>query len=165
MGRPVALFAACLILLPVAAEAQIEVGLDAGLTLSAVSGRDNLTRFSVPASALRLGGSGDGMRFETLFGLTVLSSDGTVTILNVIPGLNFPMGEGGAYVRPEAGLNLISGGGNTESEFLAGVAAGLRKSVDDGPVFFRLEVGFDRWFDTEVNQFRALAGLSVVVGG
>jgi len=164
MGRLFVL-ATCLALLPGNASAQLEVGIDSGLTLSFVSGTDNLTQLAVPTSAVRLGSAGDGARFETLLGFNLISSGGTVTILNVVPGFNFPVGEGGAYLRPEAGLNLISGGGDTETDFLVGIAAGVRNSIRGGPVFARFEVGFDRWFDSEVNQLRATVGLSAVVGG
>ncbi len=159
------LLTSCLLFAPLAAGAQVEIGIDAGLQLDVQSGSDNLTRVNIPTGSARIGFPSEQVSFETLLSLDIISSDGTLTLLGLTPGLNFPVGSGGTYVRGEGAMLLVSGGGNTETEFGAGAAFGVKKPLDDGPISFRFEVGYDRFFDAEVNQFRLLFGLSAEVGG
>jgi hypothetical protein len=81
------------------------------------------------------------------------------------PGVNFAVGEGGGRFRAEGAMLLASGGGNTDTEFGAGAALGMKRPISGGPVFFTLEAGYDRFIDAAVNQFRLLLGLSAAVGG
>ena len=148
-----------------AADAQVEIGIDAGLRLDVVSGSDNLTRVNIPTGSARIGFPREQLSFETLLRFDIINSSGTFAVLDLRPGLNFPLGDGGGYVRGEGAMLLVSGGGNTETEFGAGAAFGLKKPINDGPISFRLEVGYDRFFDAGVNQFRLLFGLSAEVGG
>jgi hypothetical protein len=164
--KRLALVAACMLLAPVGVGAQVEVGIEAGLQLDNQSGFDDVTQFTVPSTTARIGFPGTGAWFETLLSLHVIHQSGeTYSLLGLTPGLNLPLGDGGAYLRAEGAMLLTSGGSDTNTEFGAGGAFGVRKPIDDGPVSFRFELGYDRFFDAEVNRFRALLGLSVVIGG
>lgn len=163
--RLLSLLTLCLLVAPQAANAQVEIGIDAGVQLETQSGLDNRTQLSIPTGSGRIGFPGERVSFETLASLNVISRNGTVTLLGLTPGVNFAVGEGGGYVRAEGAMLLVSGGGDTDTEFGAGAAAGLKKPINGGPVSFRLEVGYDRFFDAEVNQFRLLFGLSAALGG
>jgi hypothetical protein len=153
-----------MLLVPAVAQAQVEIGMEGGLQISKGIG-DAVTEFDVPVGTVRIGFPSDNVSFETLMSLNVLNVNSTLTLLNLTPGVNFPLGEGDAYLRVEGAMLLASGGGETETELGAGGAFGVKKAIDETDVSFRFEVGYDRFFDAEVNQFRVLLGLSVTVGG
>jgi len=160
------LLAACMLLAPVGAGAQVELGIEAGLQIDNTSSSDDVTQFTVPSTSVRIGFPGDGAWFETLLSLHVIhQSSETLSLLGLTPGLDFPLGDGGTYLRAEGTMLLASGGGDTHTEFGAGGAFGVRKPIENGPASFRFEVGYDRFFDAEYNRVRMLIGLSVVVGG
>ena len=162
------LLTACLLFAPLAADAQVEIGIDAGLKLDVIPGSDNVTQVNIPTGSARIGfrPPGDRLSFETLLSFDIISSGGTFAVLDLKPGLNFSVGDGGGYyVRGEVAMLLLSGGGTTDTEFGGGAAFGVKKPINDGPISFRFEVGYDRFIDADVNQFRLLFGLSAEVGG
>lgn len=160
-----------LLVAPAAVQGQVEIGVDAGLTIDKASGSDALTTISVPASSVRLGfAAGDMVSVETLFAFARVSSGGeSASSLGFVPGLNVRLGEGGFYLRGEAGLQRLSFGDGSATQFTLGGAAGLKKAVNDGPVSFRLEAGFGRWLENEddglgaFNRIRLLMGISAAL--
>lgn len=164
--RRILLLSAICVLAPAAADAQVEIGIEAGIQLDDRPVADNLFRLNVPRAMARIGFPREALTFESLFSFDIVDGGGsTLTFLNIIPGLNFPFGDQGAYVRGEVPMQLVSGGGDTETEFGLGAAIGIKKAIDDGPVSTRFEFGYDRLFDAEINSFRILFGLGVLVGG
>ena len=147
---------------PVAANAQVELGMDGGLQMTMPSEGDSWTRFTVPTGLLRIGFPGERFTFETLMALQVSHYDDTDAYLALTPGVNLPVGTGGQYVRAEALMTLVSGG---DDDFGLGAAFGIKKRIEDSPASVRFEVGFDRMFDAELNHLRLLVGLSTRVGG
>jgi hypothetical protein len=157
--------ACCLTVLPSALMAQVEVGIEGGLQLHTQADADNLTQFDLPVSWVRLGFPREHTSFEMLAALRVHHASGqTVTLLESTPGLNFPVGDGTSYVRGEMVLSAVFSDGDNATEWGAGIAYGVRKPIDEGPISFRFEVGYDRFFDSDVNRFRALVGLSATLG-
>ena len=150
------------LVLPVAAAAQVEIGVDGGLEVRDFSEGERTTAFSVPNSTLRIGFPRDGITFETLLNLQVVHWRDTDAVAFLTPGFNLALGEGGAYLRGEVPLVLVSEGDN---DIGVGAAVGVKKPLADTPVSVRGEVGFNRLFDAELNRFRALVGLSVRIGG
>lgn len=162
--KGILLLSACLLLAPAAARAQFELGMDGAFTVSTGSG-DAVVRLSVPTAMARIGFPGDSFDFETLVSLNFVHSDGSLTFLQLGPGVNFPFGEGDMYVRGEAQIAFAAGGGDSDTQLALGAAVGTKKQIGASDVSYRLEAGYDRWIDLKLNEFRALAGLSVVIGG
>lgn len=153
-------------LLPLAAAAQTEVGLDAGLTLNLRS-PTNITTFSIPTQAVRVAFpvGQNGMLLETMATFNLVDAGGTFTTLNLLPGIvHFLANEGGrqTYLRGEAGFQRTSGGGASATQWILGGAAGIRREIQPG-VMWRLEGGIDRWFDPGFTQLRALFGVTFVL--
>jgi hypothetical protein len=166
MMRRILLLSAIFVLAPAAAKAQVEIGIEAGIQLDDRPVVDNVFQLSVPRGLARIGFSGETLTFESLFSFDIRDGGGdTVTLLNIMPGLNLPFGDQGAYVRGEVPMQLVSGGGDTETDFGLGAAVGIKRAIDGGPVSTRFEFGYDRLFDAELNSFRVLFGLGVLVGG
>lgn len=159
---------------PAVTAAQVELGVDAGLSLESIDGQDDdVTTFSIPTSAVRVGfGAGESLIVETLVGLNRRSSgDFSGTSIRLIPGVNFPVGDQ-LYVRGEVGLQRTSfsfnGEDESETQYVIGGAAGMRIPASDN-VLFRLEFGLDRWLENAdeglptITEFRLVAGISAVV--
>jgi hypothetical protein len=155
-----------LLVAPAAVQAQVEVGVDAGLTIDKASGSDALTTISVPASSVRIGfTAGDMVSVETLFSFIRASSGGeSASNLALIPGVNVSLGEGGFYIRGEAGLMRVSFSDDSGTQFTVGGAAGLKKAVNDGPVSFRMEAGFGRWLENADDGFGAFTRIRLLLG-
>jgi len=151
----------------------IEVGIDAGAEINVFEG-DNLTSFGLPTSTLRLTIPAGNLAVETLIGFSRTSSgDTSASLLRLVPGVNVPLGENGAYVRGELAIAraAFSSGpsDDSDSQFGFGGAVGVKKQISDGPVSWRAEAGVDRWLeDTDNGQpaftaIRALFGISAAV--
>ncbi len=168
------LLAVLLLVAPSAARAQLEVGLDAGFVLhTGYENSDNVTQLSIPTGWGRVGlPLGGVLDFETLLGFNRIGSGGSsASQLTFLPGLNFLLGDDGAYLRGEVAVTRTAFDGESQSQFGFGGAVGLKKAIDDGPVSFRLEGAFVRWledqdtFQEAFNQIRILVGISARVGG
>lgn len=159
---------------PMVVAAQLEIGVDAGLSIESVDGQANdLTRFSIPTSAVRVGfGAGESLIVETLVAVNRVSSgDFSSTSIGLLPGVNFPVGDQ-FYLRGEAGLQRLSvslsGNDESRTQYAIGGAAGMRIPASEN-VGFRVELGLDRWLENEdeglptTTEFRVLAGISAVV--
>ncbi|MDX1646386.1 MAG: hypothetical protein R3304_04505 [Longimicrobiales bacterium] len=164
------LLSVALMLAPTMLAAQVEIGIDGGLSIESVDdANDDVTSFSVPTSGLRVGFmGGETVVIESRVALAYTSvGDFSLTRLTLVPGVNVLLGEQ-FYVRGEAGLAYVSDDDDSLTQFLLGAAAGLRVPVADG-VLFRAEGGFDRWLENEDEFIRAsweirlLAGLSAVI--
>ncbi|HSM60882.1 MAG TPA: hypothetical protein VK849_08805 [Longimicrobiales bacterium] len=168
------LLAILLTIAPSAARAQVELGMDAGVVLNTgFEFGDDITHISIPFTSVRFGiPTGGIVTFESLFGLERTSDDDdSLTQLSFVPGLSVSLGEAGAYVRGEVAIAYVSFDGESQSQLGLGVALGLKKAINGGPVSYRLEAGFDRWLEDEdefqeaYNAIRFLIGLSAAVGG
>lgn len=168
-----ALLLVSLLLVPVGAAGQVEVGFDAGVIFdTGFEFSENVTTFSIPTGSVRLGfGAGDALTVETLFNVSRVSSDGeSFTALGIVPGVNYTLGDGGFYLRGEAGLMRASissdFGDGSQTQYTLGAAAGVKRAIGDGPVSFRFEGGFGKWLEDEdeglegFNRIRLLFGLS-----
>jgi hypothetical protein len=172
------LFVMGLLMIPVAAQGQgLEIGLDGGMQLNTGFEVDeSLTQFSIPTGYARVGVPvGNALSIEALLSFMYASSgDNSFDQLTFIPGANFSFGTGGGYVRGEAAVTRAGSGNGTtsgsSSQFGLGAAAGLKKAIAGGPVSFRLEGGFLRWFENTddereaYNQLRVLVGISAAIG-
>ncbi len=163
-----------LLLVPSVVAAQVEIGMDAGLSIESVDDDpDDLTSFSLPVSEVRVGfAAGEMMIVETRVALGYLSVDDfSATDFGLVPGVNVLLGDR-FYVRGEAGLMYSSLDTGTADEsatqYLLGAGAGLRVPVVES-VLFRAEAGVDRWLENEDEfipaswEFRLVAGVSAVI--
>lgn len=169
----IALSALSLLVAPAQVGAQVEVGLDAGLSNNfgfSIDGNDldqRLTEISIPSPTLRLGVHvGERGIVETLLSFRRLSDgDSDLTVITLLPGYNFAFGESGGYARVEGGLSRV----DEATQFALGAAVGVKRAIGDGPVSWRLEAGFDRWlensdeFEPSYNSIRVLFGVSARV--
>ena len=167
---------AVLLLVPSVAQAQnLELGLDMGLILeNGFDTQDDVTNIVLPAPFLRAGyGVSENLSIEGLVSFNRASSDGTsLSTLLLLPGVNFQMSED-FYLRGEVGLQRVSfdtdGFDDSATQLGFGVAAGMRRAINDGPVSWRIEGGFTRWAEDEdagqeaYNAIRLLFGFSAVV--
>ena len=151
-----------LLLTPVAAAAQVELGMDAGLEVARPAEGDTWIHFTVPAPLLRIGFPGERLTFETLLAFQAIHYRDTHAYLALTPGVNLPIGSDGQYFRGEALLTLVSEGND---DFGLGAALGIKRRIRESPASVRFEVGFNRMFDAEVNRLRLLVGLSTAIGG
>jgi len=155
-----------LLILPAIAEAQIELGFDVGLTVDKSAGITH-NSYDIPAKYLRIGFPRGRVSFESLVAINHQRIGRShLTIVEVLPGIMYQLNR--YYVRGEVAMLLVSSNfDRSSSQFGYGVAVGSRRALR-GPVFLRLETGITKWagnvdyFGRSV--FRALVGLSVVVG-
>ena len=151
-----------LLLTPVAAAAQVELGMDAGLEVAKPSEGDTWIHLTVPAPLVRIGFPRERMTFETLLAFQAIHYRDTDAYLALTPGVNLPIGDDGQYFRGEALLTFVSEGND---DFGLGAAFGIKRRIRESPASVRFEVGFNRMFDAEVNRLRLLVGLSTAIGG
>lgn len=163
-----------LVVIPSLAAAQVEIGIDAGLSVESIDDvDDNITSFSIPTTGLRVGfGAGEMVIVESRLALEYASQgDFSLTALGLVPGVNVLLGEQ-FYLRGEAGLLYLSeddsGTSDSATQYVLGGAAGLRMPLVDN-VIFRAEAGVDRWLENTDElipaswEFRVVAGLSAVI--
>ena len=160
-------FAVGLLVLPPVAEAQIELGFDSGVRVVRAGGLSQ-TRVDIPAGWLRVGFPGETFTFESLIDFTVAFSSGqTASVIRILPGIVYHY-RASTYFRGEVGLLLINEAGDSLSQFAFGIAVGTKRQIGPGPLYLRLEAGIDQWRENndfaESSEYRALVGISVVVG-
>ena len=173
--RAFAAVLAGLFVLPVCAQAQLELGFDAGIYVEAldVTDADNITTVSVPVPMARVGYMAtDMIGVEVLATLQRISSgESSFTELMLLPGVIVALGESGFYARGEGGFLRLSDEDDSETQYAAGIGLGVKKSIEGGPASVRVEAAYDKWFEDEEafipgsDEFRFLVGLSVLVGG
>jgi Outer membrane protein beta-barrel domain len=170
------LIALAALAMPALAQAQAEVGLDAGLGVTKISNvSDKPVSFDVPRSGLRVGfAGGESVIVETMFdfGWNKFGS-AKQTSLDLVPGVNFLLNPQ-VYVRGEAGLSYVknsnTGTSSSQTQYLFGAAVGTRKMMGEGAIL-RLEAGVDRGLENTNDgipamwNFRAIVGISAKVGG
>ena len=167
--------AAGLLVLPPVAEAQIQLGFDSGVRIERVGGLTETT-FEIPSNWLRIGFPVETFTIESLISLFAQRSSGqTVSVISFLPGIVYDY-RANLYVRGEVGLLLISASGSSVSQFGYGVAVGNKRQIGPGPLYLRFELGIDQWRENnrgtpslnddlqKRSEFRALVGISVVVG-
>jgi hypothetical protein len=165
-----------LLVAPAVVSAQVEIGLDAGLSIEMISDvDDNFIGFAIPSSGMRVGFmAGEQIIVETRLGVDYLKfGDTSGSSVDIAPGINFLVNDQ-FYVRGEAGLSRSSfddGTGSVSStQYLFGGAVGIRRPLGDGAVL-RLEGGVDRWLENSDDfipastEIRLGVGVSAVVGG
>ncbi len=152
---------------PTAATGQTELGLDAGAVITRAGG-STVTTIGIPTSTLRVGfHAGENVIFEPLVTFAYLNGGGSsVTTLQFVPGLDFLLGESGAYLRGELAIAYASAGGSSDSDFGFGGAIGTRKANADGTALVRLEGAVQRWPDefAASTVIRLSVGFSLVIG-
>ena len=93
--------------------------------------------------------------------------DETSTRIELIPGVNFPVGSSGMYLRAELAWSFVGAGGNSTSQFGFGGAVGYKRPMGDGPVSLRLEGAVDQFVENDdfnaLTDFRAVVGFSITV--
>ena len=165
-----------LLVVPAVAAAQVEIGLDGGLSYyDEDQAADAGILFNVPVSGTRIGFmAGPNMIIETRLGLGWFKQgDANGSSLDLIPGLNY-MVTPQVYVRGEAGLTRDSfdpgtGGGST-TQYLFGGGVGMRRSLGAGAVL-RLEGGVEMGMENQDDgipsymEIHGTVGLSAVIGG
>ncbi len=165
--RRALLFTMGLLALPSVGQAQVDLGLDAGLGYLR-SGGESMTAFNIPASSVRIGFPVGSYAFESRVSLQIVNSDDeTATSIFLAPGVNFPVGSNGMYLRAELAWSYGAAGGDTGNQFGFGGALGRKRPIGDGPVSLRFEAGVDQWLETSdfypVTSIFALVGFSVTV--
>ena len=164
-----------LLVLARVAEAQIELGFDSGVRIERFGGLTQTT-FDIPSNWLRIGFPVETFTIESLISLVAQRSSGqTVSRISFLPGIVYDY-RANLYVRGEVGLLLFSQGGSSVSQFAYGVAVGTKRQIGPGPLYLRFEFGIDQWRENdrgtpslnddlqERSEYRALVGISVVVG-
>lgn len=160
------LLAIGLFLLPSVGQAQVELGVDAGLIVNRGDGESSTT-FRIPTATFRFGFPRESISFESLFGVAIVNEfDETVTTIALLPGIVFTLGSN-VYLRGEVVVTYVREAGSGASQFGFGGAVGTKRQIGDGPVFLRFEGGVDRLLKNDdfasATEFRALVGFSVVV--
>jgi len=169
-----------LLVVPAAASAQLELGLDAGVAVTSfddVGGfsSDSQTEIDIPTHWARLGfAAGETIMVETLVSVEYgKEGDESAMSLLLLPGINFLLGEQ-FYVRGEAGLSYVSVDPGTGSlsgtQYIFGGAAGLRVPLGDMAIF-RAEAGVARLTEVDSDFFipsgiviRGGVGISAIIG-
>lgn len=173
--KRVFVLALALLFAPAVVSAQVEIGLDAGLNINKVDdANDTGFGFHVPTMGARVGFmAGESAVVETIlsFGYDKLG-DNSSTSIDLIPGLNFLVGEQ-FYVRGEAGLSYAKFDNGTTSasatQYLFGAGAGIRQTLGDAALL-RLEAGIDRLLENTDDgipaswNFRVVVGVSAIAG-
>jgi len=163
-----------LLVAPALVSAQVEIGLDAGLSYVSYDSPsgfdvDSDTYIDLPSSYVRVAfPAGETLLVETALGFSRSSSGGdSYSTLLVLPGVNLLLGEQ-FYVRGEAGLWRGSGGGDSATQYAFGGGGGLRMPLGDAALF-RVEAGVDKWLENQDDgllgswEIRGVVGISAVV--
>jgi hypothetical protein len=143
-----------------------------GVTIESAGG-SNLTQFGVPGQGI-LGQAtmyatffaGQAVLVEPQLALNVISSEGetatTVGLAGQI-GYLFKGAEiNSAFIAGGVGFQSVSFGGFSESDFAVGGKVGYRVLVGTS-VGVRVEGGYRRWFDSELNEFSFGIGIGGIV--
>lgn len=148
------------------AQSGIELGADLGVGLL-FAGGSTLFNTSTPTS-LRAGFPvSEKMQLEPRVNLVLLSGGGsTITSLSATPALMFRLKgtrSDGMYFAALPGLDLVSGGGQTATQFSLGGGVGFR--FPQGDRFgFRIEGQYVHSFENDdfagIDSIRALFGIS-----
>lgn len=163
------------IFVPTMAAAQgrpiVEIGTNLGFTIQSAGG--TLTHFGIPGEGIL----GQPTIYASIFGASKLFVEPQVA-LNVISGggttastIGFSGQVGylvagpdanSAFVTGDATLQAVSVGGVTDSEFAIGGRVGYRAVVGSG-FALRVEAGYRRWLDSQLNELRLGLGIGGVV--
>jgi hypothetical protein len=156
-------------LIPILLAAQrrpVELGVDGGLGLN-FNGR-TLTTFSVPIQSLRVGFMvSNNVSIEPSTAINILKLEGSEAIATISLSLSGlfhftpDRSTAQAYFRPQAGLNFITGGGESASQFGAGGGFGVKMPVAD-QIAIRLDGSFVHSFEND--DFAASNGIAATVG-
>jgi len=161
---------------PATAQSRVELGIDAAAIFGL--GDQSSTTITFPASRFRLGFFQPGSRvsIEPALGLAYTKTEGADGILfyDLEVGALYHLspiivaGRGGTvvdavgtapYIRPFIGVSGVTGSGNGDSEFSAGVGLGTRLAWRPD-LAFRLEANLGYGFDNDAARIGLLAGLS-----
>lgn len=164
------------LLIPALAVAQgkpvVEIGTNLGVAIQSGNGA-SLTHFGIPGQGI-LGQptlyasffAGERLVVEPQVALNILSSDGeTATSVGLGgqlgylfngPDLNSP------FIAAGAAFQSVSGGGFSDSEFGLGGKVGYRLLAGNS-VGVRIEAGYRRWLDAELNEFSIGIGIGGIV--
>ena len=153
-----------------------ELGMLAGASVQSADG-DNLTTIALPSALvsttlpaiyLSVFPSGN-LSIGGEFGLGTLSGVGESLTSYLVGGqaTYFFTGNSGygPYVSGLGTVFGVSGGGDSESEFGAGVGLGNSFRLGDTNLALRIEGRYRRFFDSSLNEFQFLIGFGGRIGG
>ncbi len=133
------------------------------------SGGESRTSFAIPIPTFRIGFPvGSSASIESLVILQIVNEDDeTSTVIGLLPGVNFPVGSSGMYLRAELAWTYAAAGGNNVSQFGFGGGVGYKRAMGDGPVSLRLEGAIDQMIENDdlasLTEIRAVVGFSITV--
>ena len=159
-----------LMVVPAVVSAQLEIGLDSGLSYSDVDGATDATiGFSVPTSGARVAfAAGEQLLIETRLGFDwQKEGDASGNLLSLLPGVNFLVNEQ-VYVRGEAGLSRFSfdDGVNPSvsgTQYIFGAAVGMRRALGTGALL-RLEAGVDKALENTGDGIPSILDMHATIG-
>jgi hypothetical protein len=144
----------------------IELGVDAGVSFGL--DEPSVTTIGIPIRSFRVGFFfTDNVSLEPSFGLTSVHVEGETftqyeAALALLLHLSRYSPASGIYVRPFAGVTGVSGGGNSDSNGLAGAGVGVKIPWGNRRLATRLEANFTHGFDGDgTNAIGLHVGLSV----
>lgn len=157
------------------AVAQVELGLDAGLSISSIDSdfdTDNIFEASIPIQRVRAGFFlSPKIEIEPAVSLTIIDAgDETLTVALLATDLLIHFGEDTEvsrfFVAVGPSLAIIDVGDFSETQFALGADIGV-KTPASNQLLFRIAAGYTRWFETDdsfaVNEFGLSFGFSFML--
>lgn len=133
---------------PVAAQRPVELGIDGGLSLHF---DPSVAILQFPTGHFRVAfPAGDKLAVEPRFALTYIKVSGIDAVYTMTAdlGLMFHFKGAGAgsrpYLRPFVGVDLVGGGGESDSQFHAGAGIGVKLPMKADRLALRLEGGLNQ---------------------
>lgn len=152
---------------PIAAAAQVELGVDLGASIGLTDPK--FTVISTPVD-LRVGFPvGAAVELEPRINFTYIKPSGAdgLTSLDAVLGLLWHLKTDPAssriYIRPFGEIQRVSGGGNSLSQFGVGAGIGV-KLGSTSDLFWRLEAGFAHLFEHASDGLAASDNIFILIG-
>jgi hypothetical protein len=151
---------------PLAAQNPVELGIDGGFTFRLNDPSGVVAQF--PTGHFRVAfPAGSKLAVEPRFSFNYIKFSGVDAVYTMTAdlGLMFHFKSAGAgsrpYLRPFAGIDLIGGGGSTDSQFHLGAGIGVKLPMKTDRMALRLEGGLSKGLeDGGTTGVFALIGLS-----
>lgn len=150
----------------------VEIGTSLGASILSANG-SSVTTFGIPGQGI-LGQStlygtfftGSGLMLEPQLALSLVSSEGeTATSLGFGGQAGYLFSgptSNSAFIAGSLAYQSISGGGFSENDVGVGGKVGYRMVVGRS-VGIRVEAGYRRWFDNDINEFSIGVGLGGII--
>lgn len=175
MARTIRIILAALVVPAIAAaqgKPMVEVGTHLGVTIQSVSG-SSLTHFGAPGQGI-LGQptiyatvfAGDALMLEPQVALNIISGGGsTVTSVGLGADIGYLLKgptTNSPFIAASGAFQSVSGGGSSTSDEAVGAKVGYRILIGSS-VGVRVEAGYRRWFDSDINEITAGIGIGGVI--